>query len=74
MPCADPGRGFGVLDAQKLAADRAERRANRHLKWESVLPSGSDIGGLSPNVRFVPIVLKKSVAQLFGMLEGTGRA
>jgi hypothetical protein len=46
MPCADPGRGFGVLDAQKLAADRAERRAKRHLKWESVLPSGSDIGRL----------------------------
>jgi hypothetical protein len=30
-PCADLGRGFGVLDEQKLAADRAERRAKRHL-------------------------------------------
>jgi len=29
-PCADLGRGFGVLDEQKLAVDRAER----HLKWE----------------------------------------
>jgi hypothetical protein len=30
-PCADLGRGFGVLGEQKLAADRAERRAKRHL-------------------------------------------
>jgi len=40
----------------------------------SAVPLKADMHRHDGDVRFVPIVLKKSAAQLFGMLQGIRRA